>query len=230
MIDAGPHQYPLGYTMSTQRRRALLDWATRAGACVIEDDYDGDFAYDCAPPAPLMAFDPMRAVYVGSFSKVLGPGLRLGFMACPPWLTDAIARRKALLNHGCPWLEQAVLARFFEYGDYSRHLYRLRRRYREQRDALLAGLHDIWGSRCEISGAGAGMHLAVHLAPGEPDAADIANRAMALGVRLYTLNDAACGYVPASGTRVLLLGYASQNVEQIQAAMVRLKLVVADCR
>ena len=224
------HQYPLGYTMSTQRRRALLDWATRAGACVIEDDYDGDFAYDCAPPAPLMAFDPMRAVYVGSFSKVLGPGLRLGFMACPPWLTDAIARRKALLNHGCPWLEQAVLARFFEYGDYSRHLYRLRRRYREQRDALLAGLHDIWGSRCEISGAGAGMHLAVHLAPGEPDAADIANRAMALGVRLYTLNDAACGYVPASGTRVLLLGYASQNVEQIQAAMVRLKLVVADCR
>ncbi|WP_257993088.1 aminotransferase class I/II-fold pyridoxal phosphate-dependent enzyme [Cupriavidus pauculus] len=125
------HQYPLGYAMSMDRRRALLDWAAHVGACVIEDDYDGDFACDSAPPLPLMALmalDPARVVYVGSFSKVLGPGLRLGFMACPPWLADAIARRKALLNYGCPWLEQAVLARLIEYGDYSRHLYRLRRR------------------------------------------------------------------------------------------------------
>lgn len=224
------HQYPLGYTMSMDRRRALLDWAATVGACVIEDDYDGDFAYDSAPPPPLMALDPTRVVYVGSFSKVLGPGLRLGFMACPPWLTDAIARRKALLNHGCPWLEQAVLARLFEYGDYSRHLYRLRRRYREQRDALLAGLRDIWGAGCQISGAGTGMHVALHLPPGEPDATDISNRALARGVRLYRMEEAACGHIPASGNRVLLLGYASQTVAQIRDAMSRLKLAVAGCR
>ncbi|WP_066734322.1 PLP-dependent aminotransferase family protein [Cupriavidus sp. D384] len=224
------HQYPLGYTMSLDRRRALLDWAADVGACVIEDDYDGDFAYDSAPPPPLMALDPARVVYIGSFSKVLGPGLRLGFMACPPWLTDAIARRKALLNHGCPWLEQAVLARLFEYGDYSRHLYRLRRRYREQRDALLLGLRDIWGTRCQISGTGTGMHVALHLPAGEPNATDIANSALAQGVRLYRMDEAACGHIPASGSRVLLLGYASQNATQIREAMARLRRAVDRCR
>lgn len=223
------HQYPLGYTMSMDRRRALLDWAATVGACVIEDDYDGDFAYDSAPLPPLMALDPARVIYVGSFSKVLGPGLRLGFMACPPWLTDALARRKALLNHGCPWLEQAVLARLFEYGDYSRHLYRLRRRYREQREALLAGLRDIWGAGCQISGTGTGMHVALHLPPSESDATDIANRALARGVRLYRMDEAACGHIPASGNRVLLLGYASQTVTQIREAMARLKSAVAGC-
>jgi len=223
------HQYPLGYTMSMDRRRALLDWAAQVGACVIEDDYDGDFAYDSAPPPPLMALDPARVIYVGSFSKVLGPGLRLGFMVCPPWLTDAIARRKALLNHGCPWLEQAVLARLFEYGDYSRHLYRLRRRYREQRDVLLSGLRDIWGAHCQISGTGTGMHVALHLPPGAPDATEIANSALVQGVRLYTMEEAACAHIPAAGNRVLLLGYASQSVAQIREAMSRLKLTAAGC-
>ena len=224
------HQYPLGYTMSMDRRRALLRWAAQSGACVIEDDYDGDFAYEGAPPPPLMAMDPSRVVYVGSFSKVLGPGLRLGFMACPPWLTDAIARRKALLNHGCPWLEQAVLARLIEYGDYSRHLYRLRRRYREQRDALLAGLHDIWDGRCVISGADTGMHVALHLPSDGPTAASVADRALAHGIRLYPLHEAACGFIPAAAQRILLLGYASQNVDQIRQALVRLKLAVGACR
>lgn len=222
------HQYPLGYTMSMPRRRALLDWAARVGACVIEDDYDGEFAYDSAPLPPLMALDASRVVYVGSFSKVLGPGLRLGFMVCPPWLTEAIASRKALLNHGCPWLEQAVLARLFEYGDYSRHLYRLRQRYRAQRDVLLDGLRDIWGHDCHISGVGTGMHVALHLPTGGITATELADLALARGIRLYPLNEAACHHIPASGNRILLLGYACQRANQIREAMARLKLAVAD--
>jgi len=221
------HQYPLGYTMSMPRRRALLDWAARAGACVIEDNYDGDFTYDSAPLPPLMSLDPERVVYVGSFSKVLGPGLRLGFMVCPRWLTEAIARRKALLNHGCPWLEQAVLARLFEYGDYSRHLYRLRKRYRAQRDALQEGLRDIWGSDCRVSGAGTGMHVALHLPAGGPDAAEVARRALRCGIRLYPLEEAACSHIPETMDHVLLLGYASQDTTRIRAAMQRLRLDVA---
>lgn len=218
------HQYPLGHTMSMRRRRALLDWAARAGACVIEDDYDGDFVYDSTPLPPLMALDPGRVIYVGSFSKVLGPGLRLGFMACPDWLTDALAQRKALLNHGCPWLEQAVLARLFESGDYSRHLYRLRQRYMAQRDALLEGLRDIWGDSCQISGAGTGMHVALHLPHDGPSAIDIAESALSQGVRLYPLGEAACRQIPVSGNRILLLGYASQCVDRIRDAMSRLRL------
>jgi DNA-binding transcriptional MocR family regulator len=102
-----------------------------------------------------------------------------------------MARRKALLNHGCPWLEQAVLARLFEYGDYSRHLYKLRRRYRAQRDALLAGLRSIWGDDCQISGASTGMHLALHLPTDSPPADEIVQCALANGIRL-----------PAAGSRL----------------------------
>ncbi|WP_130393156.1 MocR-like pyridoxine biosynthesis transcription factor PdxR [Cupriavidus agavae] len=224
------HQYPLGHPLSMSRRRALLEWAARTGACIVEDDYDGDFAYDSAPLPPLMALDPSRVVYVGSFSKALGPGLRLGFMVCPPWLVNAIAQRKGLLNHGCPWLEQAVLARLFEYGDYSRHLYRLRQRYRAQRDTLLDGLRAIWGESCVISGASTGMHLALHLPDDGPDAAVTATRALACGVRLYPLSESACGHVPAAGRHILLFGYASLSVAQIREAMSRLRLAVPSGR
>jgi len=221
------HQYPLGYTMSVSRRRELLAWAARVGACVIEDDYDGDFAYDSALLPPLAALDPARVVYVGTFSKVLGPGLRLGFMVCPPGLADAIARRKALLNHGCPWLEQAVLARLFEYGDYSRHLYRLRQRYRTQRDTLLAGLRSIWGNDCQISGASTGMHLALHLPPAGPRVIEIVQCALSSGIRLYPLPEAACGHASAEADRVVLFGYASMTVRQIDEAMSLLKAALA---
>lgn len=220
------HQYPLGYTMSLDRRRELLAWAARVGAFVIEDDYDGDFAYDSALLPPLAALDPTRVVYVGTFSKVLGPGLRLGFMVCPPRLADAIARRKALLNHGCPWLEQAVLARLFEYGDYSRHLYKLRRRYRAQRDALLAGLRSIWGDDCQISGASTGMHLALHLPTDSPPADEIVQCALANGIRFYPLPEAACGNASEKTDRVVLFGYASLTTRQIGEAMSLLKSVL----
>lgn len=224
------HQYPLGYTMSMSRRRALLAWAARVGAFVIEDDYDGDFSYDDAPLPPLMALDPSRVAYVGTFSKVLGPGLRLGFMACPEGLTEAIARRKALLNHGCPWLDQAVLARLFEYGDYSRHLYRLRQRYRAQRDVLLDGLRDIWGDDCRITGASTGMHVALHLPNDGPCANDIVKAALASGIRLYSLAEAACRHVAETGSHIVLFGYASQTAGQIASAMACLKQAVAGVR
>jgi len=221
------HQYPLGYTMSISRRRALLAWAARVGACVIEDDYDGDFSYDGAPLPPLMTLDPERVVYLGTFSKVLGPGLRLGFMVCPPGLVEAVAHRKALLNHGCPWLEQAVLARLIEYGDYSRHLYKLRQRYRAQRDTLLTGLRAIWGDDCRISGVATGMHVALHLPAEGPCATDIARYALASGIRIYPLADAGCGHASARTDRVVLLGYASLTASQISEAMGLLKSVLA---
>jgi len=221
------HQYPLGHVMSLQRRRALLAWAARVDALVIEDDYDGDFCYDGVPLPPLMTMDPSRVIYLGTFSKVLGPGLRLGFMACPHGLVEAMARHKALLNNGCPWLDQAVLARLFEHGDYSRHLYGLRHRYRAQRDAMLDGLRQIWGDACEISGAGAGMHLVLRLPADGPTASEITRRALACGVRLYPLPDAASG--PANGLedRVILFGYAALDVHEIAEATRLLKSALA---
>ncbi|XOT94509.1 aminotransferase class I/II-fold pyridoxal phosphate-dependent enzyme, partial [Alcaligenes pakistanensis] len=87
------HQYPLGYTLSVNRRQELLAWASSSGALIIEDDYDGDFCYGPALPAALKAMSPGQVIYLGSFSKTLGPGLRLGYMVCPPHLSqDFIAR------------------------------------------------------------------------------------------------------------------------------------------
>jgi GntR family transcriptional regulator/MocR family aminotransferase len=136
-----------------------------------------------------------------------------------------MARRKALLNHGCPWLEQAVLARLFEYGDYSRHLYKLRRRYRAQRDALLAGLRSIWGDDCQISGASTGMHLALHLRP----TAHPLTRSFSAHwptASAYPLPEAACGNASEKTDRVVLFGYASLTTRQIGEAMSLLKSVL----
>ncbi|MEN7531765.1 PLP-dependent aminotransferase family protein [Cupriavidus sp. DL-D2] len=220
------HQYPLGVTMSMCRRRALLAWAARSGACIVEDDYDADFRYESSPLPPLMAIDPSRVIYVGTFSKVLGPGTRLGFMACPPHLVEVMARRKALLNQGCPWLEQAVLARLLERGDYNWHVYRLRQRYRAQRDVLVEGIRNIWGNTCEIVGPGAGLHLALRLPLHGPDARTIAHGALRSGIRVYTLEEAACRHGEVWQGHTLLLGYASMNAGQIAEAMTMMRAVV----
>ncbi|THF65605.1 PLP-dependent aminotransferase family protein [Pseudothauera nasutitermitis] len=216
------HQYPLGHTLSLARRRQLLEWAARNGTLIVEDDYDGDFRYESVPLPPLMAMDPSRVVYLGTFSKALGPGLRLGYMVCPPALVDDIARRKALLNNACPWLEQAVMARYLESGEYSRHLHGLRKRYRSQRDALLDGLHGIWQSAGRVGGDKAGMHIAFHLPGNGPCAAEVAQRALACGVRLYTLSEAASGDGSAGHDHTLLFGYAALGTDEIGQAMQRL--------
>ncbi|MCV2216650.1 MocR-like pyridoxine biosynthesis transcription factor PdxR [Thauera sp. Sel9] len=219
------HQYPLGYELSLPRRRQLLEWAAANGTLIIEDDYDGEFRYENTPLPPLAALDPSRVVYLGTFSKTLGPGLRLGYMVCPPALVDAIIRRKALLNNGCPWLEQAVMTRYIEAGEYSRHLHALRRRYHGQRDCLLGGLDRIWGTAGRVSGQHGGMHVAFHLLDGSEHAADVAQKALACGVRLYTLPEAASGGSQDVEQRALLFGYASMDSEAIEQALERLAAV-----
>ncbi|MGO4762135.1 PLP-dependent aminotransferase family protein [Cupriavidus sp. 2KB_3] len=216
------HQYPLGYTMSMARRKSLLAWAARHGALVIEDDYDGDFRYNQSPLLPLMALDDARTVYLGTFSKALGPGVRLGYMVCPRRLADELGSRKALLNNGCPWLDQAVMARLLESGEYARHIYWLRSKYSQQRDAVLAGIASLWGGEGQVSGQDAGMHVACRLPPGAPGAAEVVKRALGVGVRLYTLPDAAGGDEPVQHDRVVLFGYAALDPAQIEAAFGRL--------
>ncbi len=221
------HQYPLGYTMSMARRRQLLEWAGRSGALVIEDDYDGDFCYDSVLPLPLAAMSPAQVIYLGTFSKTLGPGLRLGYMVCPPALVDDFVERKALLNNGSPWLTQAVLARYFDECCFARHLQYLRRRYQEQRDELLRGIEAVWGGEGTVSGQNSGMHLAFELPADSPDANLISTAALGYGVRLYPLSHAASSEVDDANPRHLLFGYAALEVDEIARAMSR---VNAACR
>ncbi len=219
------HQYPLGHTLSVARRLELLAWASSSGALIIEDDYDGDFCYGPALPAPLKAMSPGQVIYLGSFSKTLGPGLRLGYMVCPPKLSQDFIARKALLNNGSPWLTQAVLARFFDEYDYSRHLQYLRRRYLEQRNTLLQGLKKVWGNTGTISGQNAGMHLAFRLPQHSPDANRVAARALQCGIRLYPLAQAASQEADSTDVRYLLFGYANLESRELQQAMQHLALI-----
>jgi GntR family transcriptional regulator/MocR family aminotransferase len=127
------HQYPFGVTMSLPRRLALLKWASQAGAWVIEDDYDSEYRYAGRPLAALQGLDSEgRVIYLGTFSKVLFPALRLGYMVVPPDLVDAFMAARALSDRHCPVLDQAALADFIGDGHFARHIRRMRALYAER--------------------------------------------------------------------------------------------------
>ena len=152
-------QYPMGTVMSIKDRKALIEWATEVGSYIVETDYDSDFRYEGAPLPALKALDNNECViYLGSFSKTLGPGLRLGYMVLPPNLVDGAISCKKLLDYGMPWLDQAVLADFISSGSYDNYLKRLRSLYRNRRDRLIKELTDKLGE-VELRGTECGTHL-----------------------------------------------------------------------
>ncbi len=140
------HQFPMGATLSLDRRRTILRWAQRTGAYIIEDDYDCEYRYDGAPLPALMAMNSEHVIYLGTFSKSLGAGLRTGFAIFPEHLVEAAATAKALLDNGQVWLEQAALARFMQGGGFLRHLRRARQHYASRRNALIDRLHERFGN------------------------------------------------------------------------------------
>jgi GntR family transcriptional regulator/MocR family aminotransferase len=215
------HQFPLGPTLSFPRRLALLDWAARAGAYVVEDDYDSDFRYEGSPLLALYALDRAEStIYLGTFSKSIGAGLRLGYVVFPPTLVDAAVGAKALLDNGHPWLEQAAVAEFLTSGGFERHLHRIRRRYLARRDCLLHELRHHFGP-CRVDGVEGGMHAAWHLPAGAPSAPDLQARLAHEGVGVYSLASAPvhmAGRVDAADS-VLLLGYPCLSEERIVRAV-----------
>lgn len=165
------HQFPLGVTLSMRRRLALLDWAARAGAWVIEDDYDGEFRYVGRPLASLQGLDADRSasadrpaangrvLYVGTFSKTLCPALRLGYLIVPPPLVDAFAGAKSASVGHTASVEQAVLADFIDDGHYARHVRRMRLVYAERQAALVAAAAVHLSEWVDLRPSPAGMHL-----------------------------------------------------------------------
>jgi GntR family transcriptional regulator / MocR family aminotransferase len=155
------HQFPLGVVMSLPRRLALLDWAGRSGAAILEDDYDSDFRYAGRPVDPLQALDSTgRVIYVGSFSKSMLPILRLGYCVVPSPLAPTFRRAKFVADWHSPLPSQAALARFIDDGHLSQHIRRTRRVYQERRDRIAAALDsdlEPWLHRIPTV---AGLHLA----------------------------------------------------------------------
>ncbi|OLU29983.1 PLP-dependent aminotransferase family protein [Pseudomonas sp. PA27(2017)] len=156
------HQYPTGVTLSLPRRLALLDWAERNDAWIIEDDYDGEYRYSGTPLAPLAALDRgQRVLYVGTFSKIVFPALRLGYLVVPPRLAQAFARRRGVDMRHSDIGTQAVMAEFIAAGHFQRHIRRMRNAARSRRDALLAGWPALVPGCAPLPEVHAGLHLSV---------------------------------------------------------------------
>lgn len=221
------HQYPVGSVMSLSRRLALLQWAQRAGAYVVEDDYDGEYRLAGRPLAPLRALDrDGRVLYLGTFSKVMFPALRLGYVVLPPSLLEVFARGKSLTDGGSATLEQQALADFIGSGGFERHLRRTRVRIRERRQVLLESLAKHLADRVEVVGAEAGVHVLLRLrgwsvARGH----DLARRAAAEGVGVYP---ATPYYLKSPRHAELVLGYAALNHAQIRMGIRKLAELVRE--
>jgi GntR family transcriptional regulator/MocR family aminotransferase len=205
MLIAPAHSYPSGGTLSAVRRRALIAWARRVGAIVIEDDYDAEFRYDRQPIGALQGLAPERVVYIGCASKTVTPALRLGWMAVPTDLVDELEQEKLYDDMGSALLDQLAFARFVDCGDFSRYLRRVRPIYRARRDATLEALAEQL-PEARPQGEAAGLHLHVAL----PDGVDELELAAAAYERGVLVEDGAWHWAqPDKAPPSIVLGYGS---------------------
>jgi GntR family transcriptional regulator/MocR family aminotransferase len=207
------HQYPLGARMPVARRVALIEWARENDGLVVEDDYDSEFRFD-APPLPALAGldESGRVAYVGTFSKVLSPALRVGYLVAPPPLLERVQRLKRLSDYHTPWPVQRALATFILEGHLERHIRRMRRHYGEKRAALAESLAPV-ADVARLQGLEAGLHAFLEL-DARIDPARVAKRAHTNHrVIVSTLDSYYIGRPTRSG---LLLGYGGLSQTEIE--------------
>ena len=207
VLVAPAHSYPTGYTLGADRRHALIAWARRTGAIVIEDDYDAEFRYDRQPIGAIQGLAPQQVVYIGSASKTVTPALRLGWVAAPSDLVDALEREKLYDDMGSTLLDQLTFARFIDCGDFSRYLRRVRPVYRSRRDATIQALaRHLPESRWV--GEAAGLHLHVML----PDGVSELELGAAAYQRGVLVEDGAWHWAhPGQAPPSIVLGYGSTS-------------------
>lgn len=223
------HQFPMGGMLPLARRLDLLKWAEQCGAYVLEDDYDGEFRYEGRPIEAVQGLDRSGCVlYTGTFSKVLFPSLRVGYLVVPPSLVSAVASLKFLMDYQTPTFEQQVLADFINEGHFERHLRRSWARNAARRAALLEALHDVFGDRVEVSGANAGVHVVAWFrGVASSDLGALAERAAEKDLGIYPVTP----YFLRPPVRAgLLFGYASLNEQEIREGVAVLGEVLRRCR
>lgn len=215
------HQYPMGMTMGATRRMLLLAWAARTGAWIIEDDYDSEYRFGSRPIAALQGLDTdERVIYVGTFSKVMFPALRLGYVVVPPDLVSAFRAARDSADVFSSTLYQAVMTEFIRDGHFARHIRRMRMLYMERRLTLVTTLQREVGDMLEVIGAEAGLHLTALLPPGSDDVA-VSKEAARRGVSVIPLSSCYSKSPPRGG---LVLGYGGTDAPQIRDGVARLKL------
>jgi GntR family transcriptional regulator/MocR family aminotransferase len=209
------HQWPTGVVLAPGRRLELIDWASRRGAVIIEDDYDAEFRYDRDPVGSMQGLAPGRVVALGTVSKSLAPALRLGWIAGPAELAGELARAKALTDRGSPGVDQLALAALIEAGRYDRHLRRMRAEYAARRDVLIDALAG-HAPAVRLTGLAAGFHAVAHLPAGTSEAAVIgAARSRSVGLYGMSTYRADHGAEPPQ----LVLGFGNTGQRAIEAGV-----------
>lgn len=214
------HQFPTGAILPLSRRLALLEWAKRSNAVVVEDDYDGEFRYEGQPLESLQGLDTEgRVIYVGTFSRTVFSSLRIGYLIAPKSLVRAFTSAKWLCDRHTATLEQQTLAEFIATGMYERHLRRMRRRNASRRQALLEAIDTYLGGRVEVSGDGAGAHIVLWLERRQSEK-EVVSRAAAKNVGVYGI---ACYFLSHPQPPGLLLGYSRLNEREIREGIRHLR-------
>jgi GntR family transcriptional regulator / MocR family aminotransferase len=220
------HQFPTGVVLSMTRRLELLSWASRVGALVIEDDYDSEYRYDGPPLQALAGLDQQeRVIYVGTFSKILFPALRLAYLVLPKSLVEPIVTMKAVADTGTPVLEQLTLADFISQGHLDRHLRRTNATNAARRSALVEALRREFADRVEICGANAGLHLLAWLKgrDGGP-IKEVWRKAQMVGVGFYPVD---AFYMTPPNRTGMVLGYAPLREHEIRRGIRHLAMALA---
>jgi GntR family transcriptional regulator / MocR family aminotransferase len=216
------HQFPLGVAMSLSRRRALLAWAERNNAVVVEDDYDSEFRFGGRPLEPLQTIDTTgRVVYVGTFSKTLLPTLRLAFMVVPPSLREAAHKAKFVTDWHTATIAQSALAQFIDEGAFARHIRRVGRTYGERHEMLTSEIKRSFGDCLDLVPSSTGLHVAAYARSASVDDIDaIKSRAFDLGVAIQTMTPCRVDRKPRAG---LVLGYGAIETARIAEGLRRLR-------
>lgn len=213
------HQFPLGGTLPIQRRIQLVNYARKNNCYLIEDDYDSEFRYEGPPVSSLQGLDPERVLYVGSFSKILSPALRIGYLILPIHLIEKCRRLKWFSDLHTPSLDQLILARFITEGYLERHITKMKKFYKNQRDYLIHCLNTTFSNKINILGYSTGLHLIAELEDIH-FSEELLEKVEHFGVKVYPVEDHSIekGNYPNR----IILGYGHLSKEDIQEGVSKL--------
>jgi GntR family transcriptional regulator/MocR family aminotransferase len=217
------HQFPTGAILSLPRRLNLVDWARRTDALVVEDDYDGEYRFEDQSLQSLQGLDAEgRVIYIGTFSRTVFSSLRIGYLVVPKPLISVFTSAKWLCDRHTATLEQETLAEFITSGLYERHLRRVRRRNAARREALRDAIDKYLGDRVEVTGYGAGAHVALWPSSRVSEA-DVIAKAASSGVAVYGISPYFLSAPPRKG---FMLGYSRLKESDIREGVRRLSQVL----
>lgn len=217
------HHYPLGYTMSLERRVELIKISKIKGAYIVEDDYDSEFRYESKPIPCLQGLAPERVIYIGTFSKTLYPGLRIAYMILPSVLINSVRKEKWLVDLHNPVVDQIMLSRFIKGGHYIRLLVKQKKHYRKLRDHLIAEVSRLIAPTPEIIGSSTGMHLCLKF-HGFEFTDNLIDEIYLKGLKIYSVEEHC--YLNGTYRDTLVVGYGSLSREQITKGLEILRSVL----